>query len=199
MKKALDWKAVGQFVSVLVNLFTIARDTLASLGVDLAFIGWLCEAGKESFVKTLTSLGQEYLATWTHLIDLDADPFIPEGWRVEEHQKGGVLKWDPAKIALYLDKGQQNGKVIRGHNLRLALKNQRVLSTNLLDFLLKHPWLIPEEWKSKAVFFWGTIYRGRDGSLFVRCLCWGGGRWGCGYSWLDTGWGEVNPAAVRVA
>ena len=36
-----------------------------------------------------------------HLIDCDAAPFIPSGnfnWSVEEHKKGGLFKFDPAKI-----------------------------------------------------------------------------------------------------
>jgi hypothetical protein len=56
--------------------------------------------------------------------------------------------------------------------------------------------LIPEEWKGKYVFFWGTIYRGSGDNLYVRCLCWGGGRWDWGYDWLGGGWDDGNPAAV---
>ncbi len=33
-----------------------------------------------------------------------------------------------------------------------------VLNSAVLDFLLAHPELIPEDWKEKEVSFWGTIY-----------------------------------------
>jgi hypothetical protein len=48
----------------------------------------------------------------------------------------------------------------------------------------------------KYVFFWGTVYRGSDGRLCVRCLCWYGDRWGWNDLWLDCGWSDDYPAAV---
>lgn len=65
-----------------------------------------------------------------------------------------------------------------------------------MDFYLANPHLIPEEWKGKAVFFWGTIYRDADGHLCVRYLYWRGGGWDWGYRWLDYVWDGDGPAAV---
>ncbi|MBU3964354.1 hypothetical protein KJ562_01315, partial [Patescibacteria group bacterium] len=70
-------------------------------------------------------------------------------------------------------------------------------NANLLDFYLAHINLIPEDWKGKAVFFWATIYRRSDGSLYVRYLFWSGGGWYWLYNWLDDDWGDHNPAASR--
>jgi hypothetical protein len=42
--------------------------------------------------------------TTQDVIDLDADPFVPNCWNVEEHHKGGQFQWDPAKVMLYLFK-----------------------------------------------------------------------------------------------
>lgn len=141
-----------------------------------------------------------------HLINLDADPFVPNGWRVAEEKlqipgrARGHFKWDPTKVKLHLSKNQKNGKYIVGNTLRGELSGKSVLNANALDYLLAHPHLIPEEWKGKAVFFWGTIYRGSGGGLFVRCLCWGGGRWSWGYGWLGSSvFGGRNPAAVRAS
>jgi len=39
------------------------------------------------------------------------------------------------------------------------------MNANVLDYLLAHPELIPEDWKNKYVFFWGTIYRYSSGGL----------------------------------
>jgi hypothetical protein len=140
-------------------------------------------------------LGHAVITVPEHLIDLDADPFTPNGWKVEEHQKGGQFKWDASKVALYLSKKQQHG-VIEGNKLREELKGKPVYNANLLDYLLKNPHLIPEKWKGKYVFFWGTVYRDSGGSLCVRDLFWGGGGWSWSGRWLDRGWFDDDPAAV---
>lgn len=131
-----------------------------------------------------------------HIINCDADPFVPNGWKVEEHRKGGRFKWDASQVALYLSKGQRDGKVIEGNKLRKELADKPVYNATVLDYLLANPDLIPEEWKGKYVFFWGTIYRGSGGDLCVRYLYWYGGRWGWGDGWLGSGWDDFSPAAV---
>jgi hypothetical protein len=135
------------------------------------------------------------------IVDCDTNPFIPEGWKIEEHQKSGPLTWDSAKqaIALYRSGRQQNGHMIGGNELRNELKGQPVLNANVLYFLLAHVHLIPESWKGQYVFFWGTIYRHSDGNLYVFYLCKGGSGWRWGYCWLDDDWGGVGPAALRAS
>ena len=134
-----------------------------------------------------------------YIVDLDAKPYVPDGWKVEEHTKDGQFEFDPTKIALYLDEDQQNGGVIVGNKLRKKLKGKKVPNANLLEFYLAHPNLIPEEWKGKAVFFWGTIYRDSYGRLCVRYLIWDGGGWRWGYRWLDGGFCGDNPAVVSAS
>jgi len=129
-----------------------------------------------------------------HIINLDADPFIPPGWTVVEHKKGGLWKWN-SRITLHLSRKQKKG-LITGHDLRKELADLPVLNANVLDYLWEHPELIPENWKGKAVFFWGTIYRDSDGYLFVRYLYWNGSRWRRYYSWLDGGFSAFSPAAL---
>lgn len=134
-----------------------------------------------------------------HLINLDADPFTPNGWQVEQHTKGGHFKWGSTQVKLHLSKGQKNGKYIVGNMLRDELKGKLVLNANVLDYLLKNPHLISEEWKGKAVFFWGTIYRYSDGYLCVRCLDWGGDGWGWGCGRLGNGFSDGDPAVLRAS
>jgi len=134
-----------------------------------------------------------------HIIDCDADPFVPNGWKVEEHQKGGQFKFDAAQMRFFLAEGQQNGKVLEGNKLRSELAGKPVLNANVLDYLLAHPHLIPEEWKGKAIFFWGTIYRSSDDNLHVRCLCWDGGGWDWCDGWLVCDWYVNFPAALRAS
>ena len=123
-----------------------------------------------------------------HLIDLDADPFVPDGWAVEEHIKGGQWKFNPDEIKFYLFKGQKKDK---DNELRKELVGKPVFNANFLDYLLAHPNLIPDECKkdendnTRYIFFLGTRYRAPSGHLFVRCLSQSGGRWGWDYNRLD--------------
>jgi hypothetical protein len=137
-----------------------------------------------------------------NIIDCDADAVVPNGWTVESHKKGGQFAFDPAKIKLYLSTNQQSGKYIEGNKLRKELANESVLNANVLDYLLKNPRLIPEEWKKDAsgntrcIFFWGTIYRYSSGILYVRYLYWDDGSWYWSHNWLDSVWHNFSPAAV---
>lgn len=157
----------------------------------------LCEGNILADVRNVL-LGHASITVMEHMIDCDAAPFIPSGWKVEKHQKGGQFKWDTGQVALYLSKFQKNG-VIEGNKLRKELEGKPVLNACVLDYLLAHPHLIPEEWKGNAVFFWGTIYRDSDGNLFVRCLYWLGGRWRWGNYWLDDDWDDNDPAVLRAS
>lgn len=113
-----------------------------------------------------------------NIIDCDADPFVPEGWTVEEHQKGGQFEWDPAQI-----------------NLDLAVGAD--LNANVLDSLLAHKKCIPEEYKGKYIFFRGTTYRNSNDQLCFRCLCWFDDDWRWGDGRPDEGWVNSSPAARR--
>jgi hypothetical protein len=136
-----------------------------------------------------------------HIVDCDAKPFLQNGWKVEEHKKGGQLMLDMSKVRLHLSPNQMDGKRIEGNKLRKELASESVLNANVLDYLLAHPDLIPEDWKkdergnTRYIFFWGTIYR-TGGGLGVRCLSWHDGAWDWGNGWLDGDWGGGDPSAV---
>ena len=188
----------------------------AKLKVAFARNGWTpelidaaCEGDKLGQFKQVL-LGHAAINVLEHVMDCDADPFQPwqkDGWTVEEHQKGGSFKWDSAQVAFHLSSGQKGDKYIEGNKLRKELSDKGipVLNANVLDYLLKNPHLIPEEWKrdgkgnTRYIFFWGTIYRRRGGGLYVRYLCWRGGRWRWGYCWLDDDFYGLDPAAVRAS
>jgi len=121
----------------------------------------------------------------SHLIDCDAPPFVPFEWSVEKHQLGGLWEFNPAKISFYQSSRQIKGS-IEGHKLRQELTNKPVLNANVLDYLLDHPELIPEDWKNKRIYFWGTIYRDSDGDLYVRQLDRDGSKWGWHFKWLNN-------------
>ena len=144
--------------------------------------------------------GDLQVTTVHYIIDCDADPFTPEGWKVEEHNKMGQLEWDPTRVILYLSPNQKDGKYVEGNKLRKELADKPVLNANVLDHLLANPHLIPKEWKvgeqdhARYIFFWGTIYRYSNGYLCVRCLYFVGSRWRWVYFWLDYVWVGSGPA-----
>ncbi len=153
--------------------------------------------------SVLENLENQYLILneADHIIDLDAKPFILTRWSVKEIDQlasrvRGQFKYDHIGAKLHLSKNQQNGKIIWGHELRKELETQPVLNANLLDFYLVYPELIPEEWKGKLVFFWGTIYRDSDDFLCVRCLRWRGDRWDWSRHHIDSDWSSSYPAVL---
>lgn len=147
-----------------------------------------------------------------HAVDCGGTPYTPDGWSIESNKKGGVVKLekradgqlyiDGKKVVLFRSKKQLNGKTMVGHKLREEVSGKEILNAIILDYLLAHPELIPENWKKDEegntiyIFFWGTIYRRSGGSLFVRCLFWLGSQWNWRCSWLDVVFGGVNPAAL---
>ena len=165
--------------------------------VDLGQIeALLNKIGGEEGMNAILS-GRAIIAYSEHVIDLDADPRIPyDGWKVEEHKKGGQFKWDASKVQLFLNKKQQDGGSIEGNKLRKELADMPVYNANLLDYLLDNPHLIPEEWKGKVICFWGTIYRDLGDNLYVCCLVWDGGRCRQGRCWLGRSFDAGYPSAV---
>jgi hypothetical protein len=177
---------------LLTQLKTLGDE---DLGRMLQRMNYVRELFTRSVLPPLDDF-KAFLNQIIQIIDCDAKPYIPDGWKVVEHQKGGKMEWDPTKIQLYLSDSQKDGKYIEGNKLRKELKNKPVLNACVLDWLLAHPEFIPEEWKEEYVFFWGTIYRRSDGALRVRYLCWDDGGWRWRYGPLVSDWDSGSPAAV---
>lgn len=145
-----------------------------------------------------------------HVLDLATIPGLPfNGATIVEHQGTGIVRLerreddlylDGKKIELHLSPKQKKG-TIGGNDLRKYLEGKPVLGAAVLDYLLAHPELIPDSWKVNEagntlyIFFWGTIYRGADGHLYVRYLCWFDERWVSDYYWLDDDWSVDDPSA----
>ncbi len=148
----------------------------------------------------LVLLGGAKVQPIKHSIDCDAVPKIPSDLQIKSHIKGGQFVFEPAKVTLYLSKKQQNEDYVNGNDLRKELRRKPVLNANVLDYLLKNTYLIPEEWRDKYVSFWGTIYCHRSHDLlYVRCLCFGGNRWNSVHFSIDRELSGLNHAAVRAS
>jgi hypothetical protein len=115
-------------------------------------------------------------------------PIIPNWLVVVEHHDDGPFTWDPSKIEDYLFELTANGEMPDGQALFKQFSGKKpALNANILEYVLARPFLIPEEWKGRFVFFNGTIYRSSaDSGLWCRCL-------GCHPQY---GWGEV-PLLLR--
>lgn len=125
--------------------------------------------------------GHAFIETKGLIIDCDADPHIPkEGWTVERHERGGILKWDKVERQI-------------AHSLGACTKGRFVdvpFNANVLFHLYNNRHLIPQEWKGKEITFRGTTYRhnyevGDDCSPLCVCfLDLAGG--GCSWDWVFT-------------
>jgi hypothetical protein len=219
--KPLDWKELGRFNSVLLNLFSIVRDVFSGMKIGIEIVGWLTTGGKEILVRELEALGTAYHAAHpVEVIDeksirvnLDAPPKMPfdgpftgiksktgSGWVMVEKREDGLYV-DGRKVILWISKR----KGITGYELREEVLGKPVLHPNILDALLEYPQLIPEEWKEKSkggytryIFFWGVVFFRHTDNLYVRQLFYdGGGEWGSIAKCLSDGLPfDGNPVAL---
>ncbi len=152
-------------------------------------------------------LGEATIVHKEYVIDCDAFPFVPDGYAVESHFKGGAYTWvkEAQAEALYLS-DQQEGRIgtdsnssIPGHYLygELVSRNIPVLNANVLMFLLKYPQIIPEEWRNRRVHFWGTVYRNKNNHRYVLCLYCTNNVWQWGYTCTMVSVFRNDPAAIR--
>ncbi len=125
-----------------------------------------------------------------------------DGWVLVQKRKDGLYVGGH-RIILHLSERQQNGKSLKGYELREELTGKPVLNANVLDALFENQHLIPEDWKKdengniRYIFFWGTIYRNPGtGNLCVRCLYFRVGSWYRNYGWFDSDWRGNAPAAL---
>jgi hypothetical protein len=164
----------------------------------------LCEGDVLAGVRNVVR-GVDEIKPVDLLIDCDTIPPVPYGLRIDEHRKNGILAWDPSKIEFYLSSEQWKGKCIKGKKLRRELADMPVLNVNVLNYLMVHPMLIPDNWRkdergdTRYISFWGTIYRDSDGELFVKSLFWKDREWSWNFNWLDGVWRYYDPAAVLVS
>jgi hypothetical protein len=133
-----------------------------------------------------------------YMIDDGGRSTIEQGWSIEyNHSLFGKFEWDESKAKLYLSLQQRNGN-IRASILRRQLTRKPVLNAAVLDFLLAHPEMIPEDWKMRGnICFWGTVYCDPHGALRVRHLFWGDKEGWCEcYGSLDIAHDDRYPIAI---
>lgn len=138
------------------------------------------------------------------LVNLDIAPKKPfDELEVEKHIGGGWVKLEKRadglymndrKIVLHYSVPDYGWKLTKGSEMLHMLRGYPVLNANVLDALIEHSHLIPDEWEEKIVFFWGSLFRGF--SLWVRYLSRNNNGW-CSYECrLDRGYVNFGPAAL---
>ncbi len=173
--------------------------------VDLGQIeALLNNVGGEKGMKALLS-GKAVIMYKEHVVDLDSKPLIRYGnWEIRSHHSGGKIIWDPSKVKLFVHKRQSGENIMTGRELESYFDTIKVFNANLLDYLLDHPYLIPEEWKKDQdgnmnhIFFWDTIYIDGVKGLHVRCLEFMGGHWRDGAYSLNKKFNLNCPALVPI-
>lgn len=129
-------------------------------------------------------------------IDCDADPFVPQGLKANEHCRMGKIELVPNKIQLSRFNTQIDREMARGNELLEIMNAIVALNANALDFFLANQESIPEAWKydenkhRRWIFFWGTIYEDHQKNLCVRFLNWNGTEWMSGAYWIKGNWGS---------
>lgn len=192
----------GQLATVISRIIIALPKALQLSNVDAKTV-LECTKDGERMTITLVDFFQKIAKNHKtgkspeYSIDCDADPLVPDGWSVENHQKGGQLKWDPASIELYFSSAQETCG-IRGVNLLEELKDKPMMNANVIEFLIANPHLLPEEWKDKFVYFWGTIYWDSNGDFCVRYLDTNDTVLNWGFRMLRLEINNSSPAALRV-
>ena len=179
MNGKLDWKGVGQFVAVLVRIWTIVKTVVKDKEVGLEMLGWIVGQGETFFTEWFATLVDEYKKL--ACVDFSVPPRCPCGlliaddwWQIRSRVKG-VVDVNGIGICLHTEERQVRYRAYpSGQILSHELAGKRVCGAQLLDFYLSHPDKIPDSIKKKLeegvdIFFWGTIYVDHE-PLCVRFL-----------------------------
>ena len=107
-------------------------------------------------------------------------------WEVLEDVQPSNFKISDLEMVTFLQGEETSirGKVMRERAVSLKANLGLVDAKRLLDNQSE----IPVEFRGKILVFTGTLLRDPDGSLFVACLSFDGGRWCLGFGWVGNVW-----------
>lgn len=179
MNGKLDWKGIGQFVAIVVRIWTIIKTVVNNGKVGLEMLDWIVGQGETYFTEWFATLVEEYKRS--SCVDFSIQPHCPEGlsiadewWQIHSRVIG-VINTDAMGTCLHTVRGQKNYSThLSGQILLHDLVGKKVCGAQLLDFYLSHPDKIPDSIKKElkggvVAFFFGTIYVD-EGQLCVRFL-----------------------------
>lgn len=119
------------------------------------------------------------LNTEAQKIGCGGTPDLPDkSWSVAMNPQVGDIA-DFSKINYKLVKLPEGSKITDFE------KNAKIgLNSSVLDYLLKNPQVIPQDWKDKTVVFTGTLFKDGGGSPLYKTLFYQDGTWQ---------WGKAYP------
>lgn len=181
-----------QNISSLVSGMGIAMGLVTSLVSEVQKRG----GTDENIYRLVTPGGEDVLGKIAELIvGSGKRPFsaqfsrdmTKEGWTLVENVEGlGEVAIADLELVSFVREGEPS---VSGEEMR---KRAKELNANLgqfaAEYLLEHQNEIPVEWRSSYLVFPRTVWRRRDGFLFVPYLFWSGGRWSLLFSWLEDRW-----------
>jgi hypothetical protein len=130
-----------------------------------------------------------------------SDTKLPAGWRIVENYPQGKRKLEPRKLHIRLEPEQEQGRFLKGSEMRERLTNKpHSLTLDELCFLQAHPELIPSSWKDVfGVTAWNTIVNTSYRGLYVPRIGLKNGAWCIDFACLSqSAWGKGNPAGVFI-
>ncbi len=152
------------------------------------------EFQKKNMKKNFFVLEQVLSIDEDYYVDGDDGPLIIPNCVIAYHRDFPKVKWT-GDVRFYASR-----EPIRGHQLHEKLhldSSLEVLNGNFLDFLIKHPELIPANWPTFISFF-GTVYRQiSDGRCFVRCLVKKNDNYVVENHWLDANFDAIMPVIIK--
>jgi len=147
------------------NVFNLDINLVNDLLSAFQHNGWsnsdIKTASQGDFLGTVLKLMNE------NYVNLNQTPEVPNGEKILHCNGGGLWKFNPKEIFV-------SGKYKYSQNELF----ENGFNANLLDYLLKHLDLIPEDWKIFGkIFFPGTFYTTDNDFEQIRCITWGT-KWG---------------------
>ena len=219
MKAKLNWKEVGRFVAVLVQLITVITNVFKKAKVGPEIIDWLVGSGKDTFVGKLEELAAEFVKANTPEVpkpalvpepeidpmiraDCSVRPSYPDWVKTVMHpelENAGPAEYSAESIEQWLHDGQKDGKWTSGKNVYAHLKETGDLKNHLglrdlEEIQKKGIAFFRKHFAEKAVFGWASVVWDRHGRLRVPYLYGSGGEVVLRWDWLDSDWDGCNPA-----
>ncbi len=175
--------------------------------------GYIDKLGKFGDLRGIKDIldGRSEIKPINHLLVIDRsnkfDPetFIGSGWKIEEEDERSVALYeiDLSKVQFVnMLKDGETSIIGRRQLNRLKQAEYICLDAKVFQTLWGNRKLIPEAWKEKIngntryIFFDGTVLKHPNGSHYVFCLYWEGGKWKWTWIWLGNSWSANDPSAV---
>lgn len=129
-------------------------------------------------------------------IDCSAKPSTPDPtWTIVSNQQDGSYLFNPAEAGKKIISFESKTAPITGEQMIKKL-NGKGLNACVLDYLMAHKELFPEEWKTKNVVFAGTVFADAHGNKLIKFAYWWDNNQQVGFTYLNEAYDD-RVAAVK--